>query len=392
MSSESSGLLVQESVQGLLDAAEKQTGLNNWGDKSFLQPLRVLVDSVINESMLGEEAKLGTFSRLTNLLANRLRLENDREKNPAIAEEVICKPIIILGLPRSGTTQLHALLAQDPQSRTPKLWEMMMPSPPPESATYDTDSRVAMVNQILEERGLMTEEMRAIHPFHAQLPEECSNIFEHCFLSLNFSATIPLPSYRKFRESTDYGSVYEFHRQFLQHLQWKCPGARWVLKAPEHLLHLDALLKTYPDAIVVQTHRDPRKVMPSNLDLVINLANQSGSARNDITEILRDECLHNWSYGAEKTMALRADASVNAHCLDIQFNEIVKKPLETVGKIYAFAGIDYTDDIRGRIDRFLNEDTASKHGKHDYSAEALGLNVPEIDQLFANYIARYEVR
>lgn len=391
MSKQVSGLAVAKAKE-LMSAAQQDAGLQQWGDVSFITHLEYLVDGIIDESQLPALAQTKILERLQGLLVNRLRLQNDRDRNPAIAREVIRRPIIILGLPRSGTTQLHTLLAQDPLNRTPKLWEMTLPSPPPEAATYDSDPRIDLVNQSLEARGLMTEAMRAIHPFHALLPEECSNIFEHCFLSLNFSATVPLPSYRRHRETADYAQVYEFHRQFLQHLQWHCPGERWVLKAPEHVLHLDALLETYPDAVVVQTHRDPRKVMPSNLDLVINLARNSGSRRDDIAEILRDECLANWSHGVAKTRRLRESPEINHHCIDIHFDEIVRDPQAAVAKIYAFAGLELPDDLPARIDRFLNEDTASKHGRHDYDAESLGLKVPEIDELFADYISHYKVR
>lgn len=377
-------------AEQLMAAAEQQTGLRDWGTADFVEPMQVLLDGMLNEAQLTERALEQNLLRVRNLLCNRLLLRRDRVENPAIADEEIVRPIFIMGLPRSGTTHLHTLMAQDPDSRSPLQWEMMMPSPPPERATYDTDPRIDAVNKNLEERGLMTEEMRAIHPFHACLPEECSNIFEHSFLALNFSATMPLPTYRKYREQADYRPVYEYHRQFLQHLQWRCPGKRWVLKAPEHLLHLDALLEVYPDAIVIQTHRDPRKVMPSNLDLVVSLSKYS-TTRDDVADLLRDECLSNWSHGADRTLHLRHNADIDSHCVDVFFNDIVGKPLDTLEYIYGRTGIAFTADLKARINHFLQNDRDSKHGKHDYSIEAMGLELEEIDRRFANYVCAFNV-
>ena len=377
-------------AEQLMAGAEQQTGLRDWGTADFVEPMQVLLDGMLNEAQLTERALEQNLLRVRNLLCNRLLLRRDRVENPAIADEEIVRPIFIMGLPRSGTTHLHTLMAQDPDSRSPLQWEMMMPSPPPERATYDTDPRIDAVNKNLEERGLMTDEMRAIHPFHACLPEECSNIFEHSFLALNFSATMPLPTYRKYREQADYRPVYEYHRQFLQHLQWRCPGKRWVLKAPEHLLHLDALLEVYPDAIVIQTHRDPRKVMPSNLDLVVSLSKYS-TTRDDVADLLRDECLSNWSHGADKTLHLRHNADIDSHCVDVFFNDIVGKPLDTLEYIYGRTGIPFTAELKARINHFLHNDRDSKHGKHDYSIEAMGLELEEIDRRFANYVHAFNV-
>lgn len=374
-----------------LAAAQAETGLRDWDSWEFLEPLQVLLDGILHEAQLTPEALAGSLGRVQNLLRNRLRLQHDRSANPGIADEAIVRPLIIMGLPRSGTTHLHSLLAQDPGSRVPLLWEMLMPSPPPQRASHDSDPRIAAVDELLEQRGLMSPKLRAMHPFHARLPEECSNIFEHSFLALNFSATIPLPSYRRYREQADYRPVYAYHRKFLQHLQWRCPGERWVLKAPEHLLHLDTLLETYPDATVVQTHRDPRKVMPSNLDLVINLA-RDGSLRDDLEALLRDECLHNWSHGADSSWELRQRPEVARRCIDVHFDEIIGDPLGTLVRIYDFAGIELNAAARAQVERFLTSDTDSRHGKHDYSLESLGLDTAEIDRRFAAYLERYNIR
>jgi hypothetical protein len=378
-------------TERLLAAAQQETGLSDWGPHQFIEPLQVLVDSMIGEAQLKPEVLERELGRLKNLLCNRLRLQADRTKHAEIAAEKIVRPIIILGVPRSGTTQLHALLARDPDNRAPLQWEMLLPSPPPERATYDSDPRIARVNKMLEERGLMSEKLRAIHPFHAQLPEECSSIFEHCFMALNFCATMPLPSYRRYREQGDYRPVYAYHHDYLQHLQWRCAGARWVLKAPEHLLHLDTLLETYPDAIVVQTHRDPAKVLPSNMDLICNLA-RDNTTRPDVEAILRDECLHNWSYGVEKTWDLRKNPDIDRHCIDIYFDEIIREPLAAIARIYDFAGIEFRPAVRHDIEDFLENDTASKHGKHAYSMEDMGFTHAEIDTLFADYLHHYNLR
>ena len=224
----------------LLDKACGGTGLEDFGDDSFREALRVLLQAYESEADLNFIGRLCVHGDTVRLLANRLRLVADRRRYPAVADEVIRRPLFITGLPRSGTTFLHALLAQDPAHSAPQVWEVMYPSPPPERATYDADRRIAATARQLRLIDILMPDFKTVHLIDARLPQECIAITNHAFRSYTFESMYRVPSYRSWHDRQDKRPEYEFHRSFLQHLQWRCPGSRWVLKAPSHLLALEA--------------------------------------------------------------------------------------------------------------------------------------------------------
>ena len=219
--------------------------------------------SLASEARLNLMGRVAAREDLTRMLSNRLRLERDRHLHPEIAAEEIRRPLFIAGLPRSGSTLLYNLLAQDPANRVPLNWETMYPSPPPERATHETDPRGAQADRQIRWFGRLQPEFRKIHPVAARLPEECVVILSHTFYSFQFSSMYFVPSYQSWLERQDLRPAYHFHRRFLQHLQWRCRAERWVLKAPPHLPALDALFAVYPDAGLILTHRDPLEVVAS---------------------------------------------------------------------------------------------------------------------------------
>ena len=243
--------------------AERATGLSDWGGDDFREPLRVLVAALVGEAQLHEQGARIAQRHLHDVLCGRLKMADDRERFPGIAAEAITKPVFVIGLPRSGTTFLHNLLTQDPHSRSPLTWEIMFPSPPPERETYLDDPRIAQCQAKLLDIGFLDEGLQAIHPFGARRPEECNFIWESTLRTVNYMAWWNVPSYTKMLYAGDMRPVYEAHKRFLQHLQHRHAGERWVLKTPAHMAWLDTLLAVYPDACLVQCHRDPAKIIPS---------------------------------------------------------------------------------------------------------------------------------
>jgi hypothetical protein len=178
------------------------------------------------------------------------RLIEQWKHHPEIIDRPIYQPIFVTGLPRSGTTLLHNLLAQDPAIRVPLAWEVMLPVPAPERAGYETDARIARVERMLRWFSRLAPEFKTIHPLGARLPQECVALTSYAFRSSQFHITYHVPTYQVWLLHQTQGD-YTFHRTFLQYLQWRCPAQRWALKAPAHLFELDALRKTYPDAYIV---------------------------------------------------------------------------------------------------------------------------------------------
>ncbi len=374
--------------EGLIDSARRQTGLDDFGALPFEEPLRRLIHSMDTEARLNPMGRLAAREDLIRLLANNLRMEEERKRNSAIAEEEIRRPVIITGLPRTGTTLLHSLLALDPANRVPLTWETMYPSPSPDAATYNTDRRIRRVeNQIRWFRRLVRGFDR-IHPVGARLPEECLIILSHSFLSYQFETTYRLPSYLQWLESRDLRDAYEVHRRFLQHLQWRCPGERWVLKAPAHMFDFEAMFWAYPDACVVMTHRDPLKVTASNASLTATLR----SAFSDDVDTLEvgPECSRRWAEAIDRAVRSRDRGCAPAErFLDIYYSDLISDPAGAVNKVYRSFDMPLPDDMRERVRGFLLRHPKDRFGKHHYRLEEFGLDRDEEARRYAAYRERF---
>ncbi|HVP80735.1 MAG TPA: sulfotransferase [Thermodesulfobacteriota bacterium] len=374
----------------LLDVARRQTGLGDFGDTSFLEPLRRLIESMEAEARLNPVGRLATRYDLTRLLVNRLQMEEDRKRNPGIAEEEIRSPIIITGLPRTGTTLLHSLLALDPANRVPLTWETMYPSPPPETATYYTESRIALADRNISWFHRLVKEFNRIHPIRARLPEECLVILSHSFLSYQFETTHRLPSYLDWLKVQDFRPAYRIHRQFLQHLQWRCPGKRWVLKAPAHMFDFEAMFWAYPDACVIMTHRDPIEVTASNASLTATLR---AAFSDDVDPFeVGPECSQRWAEAIGKALRSRDQGCALAErFLDLYYVDLLTDPVSAVRKVYAHFGLPFPEELEGRIQKFLHQNPKDRFGIHHYSLEDFGLNLEEETRRYAPYRARFRL-
>jgi hypothetical protein len=376
--------------QALLEAARREAAIHDFGDQSFLRPLALLVESLETEARLNTMGRLATRYDLTRLLVNRLRMEEDRRKNPKIAGEEIRRPIIITGLPRTGTTLLHSLLALDPASRVPLTWETLYPSPPPEAATYHTDPRINQVDRQIRWFHRMVGGFNRIHPVGARLPEECLVIFSHSLLSFQFETTHRVPSYLDWLEAQDLKPSYEIHRRFLQHLQWRCPGDRWVLKAPAHLFGLEAMFSVYPDACVVMTHRDPIEVAASNASLTATLR----SAFSDNVDPLEvgPECSRRWAEAVRRAMTSRDRCGAGTeHFLDLYYADLLADPVGSVRKVYAHFDLPFPERLEARIGEFLRRNPKDRYGNHRYNLEAFGLSAAEERIRYAAYRERFKL-
>ena len=232
----------------LLGCAARETGLRDFGDAFFREPLSVFLESLESEAALTTLGRISARAEITRGLKNRLYMTDVFNQSPEITRKPIVKPIFILGLPRTGTSILHELLAQDHDNRVPMTWEVHNIWPPPDRATYSRDPRIEQTDEFLSRIDQVLPGFKHIHPMGAQLPQECVALMAHDFASLQFHTTYRVPTYQQWLEELDVGPVYASHRKQLQYLQWKCPAEQWVLKSPGHLWTLDALLDEYPDA------------------------------------------------------------------------------------------------------------------------------------------------
>jgi hypothetical protein len=374
----------------LIDESRARTGLDDFGDEAFRRPLGILLRSFEKDADLNLVGRICVHSEILRMLGNRLLMEEDRKRHPRIREERIRRPIFITGLPRSGTTFLHALLAQDPRCRAPQLWEVMRPSPPPESASYGSDPRIAQAQRQLRWLDILMPEFEKFHLIHARYPQECIAITDHAFMSYLFESMYQVPSYRIWHDAQDKRPAYEFHRRFLQHLQWRCPGTHWVLKAPSHLMALDALLDVYPDADIVVTHRDPLKVLASCASLK-KVLNRPFTNRLDM-EALRSDVNLRWERSMRFAMEFRqGNGRLRERFHDVFYPDLMKDPLAVVRGIYRHFDRELTPDAEAAMRRFAVKNPKNKNGRHRYSLEEFGFDRETERRRFQFYTDHYGI-
>jgi hypothetical protein len=375
----------------LLELTQRRTGLDDFGTPELQEPLRRLLHSLEHEARLSWLGRIVARNDIRSLLANRLRVVRDRARNPEIAGSRVASPLFVAGLPRTGSTLLHHLLAQDPNSRVLRAWEAFAPSPPPVPSSEGIDPRIDAARRQLRWFDRLAPEFKTIHPLGAELPLECIAVLAHSFLSSRFNTSYRVPSYQTWFEQQDQRPAYELHRAFLQHLQTHFHGTRWVLKAPTHLWSLEALFATYPDAIVVQTHRDPAPVLASVASLTAVLRGVFSEVV-DRLEIGR-EVTYQWSNGLERALQCRRSGAVAPErFVDIQYRDLLRDPLGAIRAIYAQLGWRLGDDAERRMRIHLANHPKDQHGPHRYSLASFGLDPEAIAHRFKAYREYFDVK
>lgn len=368
------GSLEAESV---LAAARKRTGLEDFGDGFFREPLERLLASLREEAALSGLGRIIARGEIVELLSNRLQLEDWRRRHPEIDAVEVKRPIFVIGMGRTGTTILHDLLAQDPANRVPLSWEVASPCPPPERASYDSDPRIARTDARLAQTDRIIPEFKSMHAMGAQLAQECVSITAHEFTSMIFHCTYHVPGYAKWlHEEADLAPVYAAHRRFLQLLQWRCPRERWVLKSPGHLWAIDDMLAEYPDALLIQTHRDPLRILTSLASLVETLRLMT-SGQVDRRAIAREWADHIHTALDHSVDARESGRIDPARVIDIQFDEFTADPFGAIKGIYDRFGLELTGEADARMRAFMASNPRDKHGRHAYRFADNGLDRDE---------------
>jgi hypothetical protein len=374
----------------LLAEASARSGLSDFGGDDFLEPYRIFVRALDAEAQLHALGRLIARSDVVNWLENRLQLAEWRKRRPEIARERVAAPIFITGLPRTGTSILHELLAQDPAHRVPLHWEVRHPCPPPERGAED-DRRVARAERQVQLWNHVVPEYRAMHELGARLPVECIQLTAHSFRSEELMGRHQVPSYAAWYAGCDLAPAYRFHKAMLQHLQSRHRRERWVLKAPSHLPALATLFAVYPDARVVLTHRDPLKILPS----VASILYSTAYVRSDAVD---PKAMLGWFTGEtcrgllDGMTALRASGAAAPHQFhDLRYADLVARPLETIGALYDAFGLRLSGEAEARMRAYLAAKPKGKHGAHRYDFAATGFDRAAERERFRPYQERYGV-
>lgn len=372
----------------LIAAAERRTGLSGFGATPLRDALGHFLEACRNEAALGVVGRFTTRWDVLRFLANVQRMAEAEKQDPAIGKEVIGPPLVITGLPRSGTTFLHHLMLCDPANRAPLVWETIYPFR--ERGSPAADNRRDKVARQLKAFHWLAPEFRGLHTITADSPQECSEITAHSFRSLRFDSTYRIPSYRAWLEADACRHLegYRLHKRFLQHLQHQAglPTRRWILKCPDHLFALAALRSVYPDARLVFVHRDPLKVLLSVAKLT-EVLRRAFSRRVDRREIGRVES-QRWLEGADRMM--QADAASRhenrpAIC-HIHYLDLIADPLATVGTVYRHFGMELPEVAANAVLRFVAARPTGGYPPHRYRFEDHGLDAACEREKFRPYM------
>jgi len=373
----------------LIATACAEAGSDDFGEDGWQPGLDRVTDGLVNEARLSVIGVEIAHLDIMRALTNRLDVIAWRKKHPEIASKPTTAPIFICGQPRTGTTILYDLLAQDPDLRAPLTWEVDAPCPVPQPETYHNDPRIAATQANLELSEQIIPGFLAFHPMGALVGQECVRITASEFTSMIFTVQYRLPSYyRWLLYEADHAGAYRFHRIFLQHLQSGVPG-QWLLKSPAHLWQLDTLLAEYPDALIVQTHRDPLNVISSIAALTHHLR-RMGSDESNIAECAA-QSYEEIVVGLDRGMALRDSGAVPAGSfIDVQFADFMKDPWKTISGIYQKLGRELRSDTEKKMRDFLAAHP-SDGGRGRYTWSDTGLDAGEVRDRVRTYQDRYSV-
>ena len=376
----------------LIDQARQWAGSDDFGtdldeNETWRDGLGRLCDGFVADARLNDLGVEIAALDLVRALKNRLQIVDWRKSHPEIAEQKIERPIFIVGQPRTGTTILFDLLAQDPSLRPPLTWEVDAPLPVPRPDTYETDPRIAETQASLEMSEHIIPGFMSWHPMGAQVGQECVRITASQFCSMIFSVQYRLPRYYKWLlYEADHRQAYRFHRIFLQHLQSGVSG-QWLLKSPAHLWTLDTLLETYPDAVIVQTHRDPLKVIAS-VSALTNHLRRMASDQTSIADCAVQSC-EEIVVGLQRGMTLR-DSLPPGQVIDVQFTDFMRDPFATIRSLYGRLDRELTPAAERRMREHLAVHPGDGGGGR-YSWADTGLDADQLREQVAGYQQRYAV-
>lgn len=377
-----------DSIETFHARARAARGLDDFGEDDYSEALAQLCRSLDEDARLSALGVPAFEAMITDALEARLMLEEGWKRSPAAAEASIQRPLFIIGLPRTGTTALHHLIAQDPAMQALEHWLQRTPKPRPPRSEWESDPDYLAASARVDAIFARSPEMRAIHEIEAYLPDECWNTFSQNFVHSSYQANADVSQYASWWLSSDLTPVYRRHRRTAQLIGHREPEKRWLFKDATHLFDLPALLEVYPDALIVQTHRDPVELIPSVCSLC-------GAARGALNaemdpEAFGQSTLELWQHSIFAMMQARAGRDPEQF-YDLRFDDFVKDPIVAIQGIYRHFGIDEAPSALDAMRQFRAMHPKGQHGGHAYSLETWGLDAGDIARRFEPYTQTYGV-
>ena len=373
--------------QVLASATERTGGLTDFGDGNYRTALKVLFASLADEANLSQQGQALMQERVIGQLVNRLMIEDYCKRFPEILTQRIDDPVVIVGLPRTGSTLLQRLLAVDPRFYSAAWWETRYPAPLPDDPADQPERRMALACDEVEAMIQAMPEILTIHPLDAMQADEEFMLMEHAFMSA-MDSYVNVPSYTAWLELQDQTPVYGYLKKMLQFLQWQklrrgVPGAqRWLLKTPQHLHKLEILLKVFPQAKVVLTHRDPVQTIPSLASFAYTLWKMYSDTPDP--QVVGQLWCAQMRHAVHHAMQVREDSPAE-HFLDVQFEDTVSDPFRVIEFIYRFLNMSFPDHLRSAMQDWMAHNRRDQRAPHVYSLAQFGLSEAQIQHDFAPY-------
>jgi hypothetical protein len=381
---------LKKSADEIADLARERAGLTEFASDSWREGLEILLGEIDRSPTIVDAGRKFLYRQYADALWNRLRVDDYVRRHPEVLDEQVERPLVILGMPRTGTTVASCLLDQDPRRRSLLNWEAVDSVPPPTTATLCTDPRC--VAKLAQQRDLAAALVAAGQGFphweDADGPTECIFVQAQDFKAFVWDAWMTTSVYSDWLLDCDMTSAYAYEKRVLQILQSQAPGT-WSLKMPSHAVHIDTLLATFPDVRMIWAHRDPYKAtaslcsigLPSKLKVTGGNVDRAWIGRNSVTQMQ-----------AHVDRAMRARARVgDDRFYDLYYANMMRDPVGEMHKIYEWAGDELTPDVEIRMRQWLTVNPQDRFGSRPYSLDEYGLTREQLEPVFADYLAAFDV-
>ena len=380
--------VVAARIDDVVEKAKTQTGLDDFGGDSWRAGLEVLVRSAETEATFNEFGEQSFYGSLVRPLVNRLQIEDWYTRHPEIDEQDVHVELLGVGFPRTGSTALSHLMAEDRAFRNLRLWEEQSPCPPPGVSPEDDDARLAAATAMVSMgRDHMAARMRSMLPQSPTGPMEDHDLMALEFTAQTFLVAAHISSYADWFANCDMEPTYRYEKRVLKLLQWKTPEKRWRLKSPTHTMFLEAYEKVFPEARFVQTHRDVSSVLPSVSDLYYSMlqGGNPGIDPIDVGTLNMDQ----WGIALDRCLAFRADPTRDAKFFDMGFTDFQADPIAEIAKLYEWLGDELTSDTVEGMLAWRADNPKDKYGKHEYDGANFGITKAALHRRFAPYRSRF---
>jgi hypothetical protein len=374
--------------EALCAEARKRTGLMDFGDPPIERALSILVNSLELQADLHPLGRFLMWVHLRGLLETRLRLNQAwRERSEAMNASLIQRPVFITGMPRSGSTFLHELMAEDPENRVPRVWEVMFPIPTRKDMRSSVDPRIRKAEACLWWFRRLAPLADVVYPIRASTPHECVGIHSYTMLSQEFVITCRIPAYEAFLREGNLGPAYAWQKRFLQYLQLSGPDKNWILKSPEHVYGLDQLLLVFPDAVIIQTHRNPLEVLRSSLQLNEVVEGVFAYPGDRAQTGIREARILIESMDSVRSFR-KAHPEFAGRFIDVHYDKLISDPLDAVRQIYQRLDRHLVEPTSERIQRVAAKRSRYKGRRGSPTLADLGIDEGLESQQLASWCSR----